>query len=91
MQRKGVKIGFTGFVIALVGAVVGVAGFHFEQRWLAITGFAITVVGVAVGFIGIGYAWITEGRQALAGSVDAARKLRKMISSPNSDKGSGPN
>ena len=76
-QRKGIKIGFTGFVIALMGAAVGVSGFHLEQRWLAVTGFVITAAGVAVGFIGIGHAWITEGRQALAGSVDAASVLSK--------------
>lgn len=76
-QSKGLKIFFVGFLIAGVGALSGFGGFQFNMRWLSIAGFVLVVIGVAVAFIGILYGWITEGRRALTGSVDAAKDLAK--------------
>jgi len=76
---RGLKVGLAGFVIAAVGAVLGFTGFFVEERWLSILGFAITVVGVAIGFAGIVYGWVTEGKRAIAGSVQSARELRDKI------------
>lgn len=76
MQVRGLRIGLAGFVIAVVGAALGFAGFHIEERWLSIAGFVITVVGVIVGFAGIVYGWVTEGRRAITGSVQSAKELR---------------
>ena len=84
-QRKGMKIGLTGFVIAVVGAVAGFAGFEIDQRWLSIIGFVITVAGVAVGFIGIVYGWITEGKQAVTGGLGVAKKLHNKVVKPGTD------
>lgn len=83
-QRRGLKVGLTGFAIALVGAVAGFGGFEIDQRWLSLTGFGITAAGVMVGFIGIVYGWITEGKQAVTGSFKAARELRNKIVAPGS-------
>lgn len=76
---RGLKIGFSGFVIALLGAVTVFFGFEIERRWLSVAGYVIAIVGVAVGFAGIVYGWITEGRQAVTGSLAAAKKLRHKI------------
>ncbi len=78
-QHRGLKIGFIGFVIAFVGAAVGFSGFQIDERWLSLTGFTVTVFGVLIGFVGITYGWITEGKQAIGGSVEAAGELRNKI------------
>lgn len=85
-QRRGLKVGLTGFAIALVGAVAGFGGFEIDQRWLSLTGFGITAAGVIVGFIGIVYGWITEGKQAITGSFEAAKNLRSKIVESKSKK-----
>ena len=79
VQHRGLKIGFIGFVIAFVGAAVGFSGFHIDERWLSLAGFIITVFGVVIGFVGIAYGWITEGKQAIGGSVEAAGELRSKL------------
>ena len=76
-HSKGLKIGVTGFLVAVVGAIFGFGGFQFNVQWLSIIGFAIVGMGVVVGFVGILYGWLTEGRHALSGSVDAAKELTK--------------
>jgi len=79
MQVRGLKLALIGFLIAAIGAAVGFTGFYVEERWLSILGFSITVIGVAVGAIGILYGWMTEGKRAISGSVQAARELRDKI------------
>lgn len=79
MLTKGVKIGFTGFLIAMIGAVLGFGGFQFEERWVAVSGFVLTALGVFVGFVGILHSWITNGKQAISGSVKAAKEVRDTI------------
>jgi VIT1/CCC1 family predicted Fe2+/Mn2+ transporter len=76
---RGLKIGFAGFVIAAIGAALGFAGFFIEERTLSLVGLAITVAGVAVGFVGLIYGWITEGKRAITGSVQASRDLREKF------------
>jgi hypothetical protein len=76
-QYKGLKIGLLGFVIAVVGAIAGFAGFEIGLRWLSIIGFVITGIGVAAGCIGILYGWITEGKQAITGGLGIAKKPHK--------------
>lgn len=76
---RALKVAFAGFVIALIGAVVGFGGFHVGERWLSIAGFAITIFGVAIGFIGIVYGWIMHGKQAITGSAQATTELRDKI------------
>ena len=82
-QHRGLRIGFAGFVIALVGAAAGFSGFEIDQRWLSITGYLITGAGVVVGFIGILYGWITDGPRAVRGGVDAARENRGQAPNKN--------
>lgn len=77
---RGIGIGFTGFVIALVGLIMGLVGFYFEERWISVSGFFVTAIGVLIGFIGIIYGWITEGARAITGSGEAARDLGEKVS-----------
>ena len=76
-RNIGMKIGFGGFVVALIGAVVGFSGYGIGERGLSLIGFVITVLGVCIGFCGIVYGWISEGRKAISGSIEAAKKLSK--------------
>lgn len=78
---RGLRICFAGFVIAAIGAGLGFAGFFIEERMLSLVGLALTVTGVAVGFVGLAYGWITEGKRAITGSVQASRDLQKKFSS----------
>lgn len=78
---RELKIGFAGFVIALVGAVAGFGGFYVEQRWLSVVGFFIVVAGVTIGFVAISYGWyemIREGR-VMSRSLQAAQDMRRNI------------
>jgi hypothetical protein len=81
-QRKGLQIGFTGFAFSLAGVALGLYGFHIDERWMSVAGFVVTGIGVLVGFTGIVYGWITEGKRAIGGSVEAARELRNKIERP---------
>lgn len=78
-QVRGLKIGFTGFVIAAIGAALGFAGFQIDEKALSLAGLVVVVVGVAIGFAGIVYGWVTEGKHAIAGSVQSAKELRDKI------------
>jgi len=76
---RGLRISFVGFSVAVVGIVLGFFGFYLEERSLSILGFLIVVTGVAVGFVGIVYGWVYQGRNAIKGSVKAAKELRSKL------------
>lgn len=76
---RNLKIGFYGFVTAVIGVAIGFCGFAIDTRWLSVIGFGITVVGVSVSFVSIAYGLIAEGRYAITGSVNAARDLSQKI------------
>lgn len=78
-SRRGLKIGFAGFLLALFGALGAFAGFEINERWLSVSGFLVVVAGVAIGFIGIVYSWVTEGKQSIGGSFGAAKKMGDKI------------
>lgn len=94
-QVHGLGIGISGFAIALAGLIVGIVGFQFDMRWVAVGGFFITATGVFVGFAGILYGWLMEGPKATTGSVEAMQNLSAKIASlfvdrdgkPGRDKG----
>lgn len=64
-DARALRIGFVGLVIAVCGALLGVAGWAAGLRLFWVGGFVIGLVGWAVGLIGIGYGWVTGGRQAM--------------------------
>lgn len=76
---RGMRIAFVGFLVALTGVVVGFFGFHIEARWLAVTGFGFTVIGVLIGFAGVLTGWVLDTKGAVAGSTQAAEKLRSRF------------
>lgn len=78
-HRRALKVGVTGFLIAVLGALSGFSGVEFNIKWLSVAGFTMVVIGVVVGFAGILYGWFTEGRHALSSSVDAAKELSKKV------------
>lgn len=88
-SRRGLRIGFAGFVLALIGALGAFVGFEIQERWLSLSGFLVVVSGVAIGFIGIVYSWVTEGKQAVAESFGAAKKLSDKIKGGGGKEGHG--
>jgi len=77
--NRVIQIGFSGFVIALIGIVLGFGGFYLNERWISLIGFPITVLGVIIGFLAVAYGWITFGRKAITESGQAAASLSEKV------------
>jgi hypothetical protein len=67
--NRGLRIWFYGFMVAVVGAVIGVIGWYIDERNVTLTGWAIGLVGVGVGGAGVVLGWLTTGRDAITGGV----------------------
>lgn len=53
----GLRIAFGGFVLGLIGAAGGFAGFQVGARWLAVAGVGVTALAGLVAAAGILWGW----------------------------------
>jgi hypothetical protein len=54
---KPLRLGFLGFVIAVLGAALGFSIDYGPGNPLAYVAFGMVVLGVAIGFIAVGWGW----------------------------------
>jgi hypothetical protein len=76
---RGMRIAFSGFIVALIGVVAGFVGFYVNERWLSMTGFTVTAAGVLIGFAGVVHGWIYNAKRAIKGSTQAADELSSKL------------
>lgn len=90
-SSSGMRIAFFGFVIAVIGVIVGFLIMDTDSRAISLVAFAGTAIGVLVGFIGVVHHWVTEGKEAISGSRSASRELRERVAKFWTKGGSGEN
>lgn len=61
---KPMRLGFLGFVIAVVGVALGFSIDYGPGNPLAFLAFGIVVLGVAVGFIAVAWGWAIFFKEA---------------------------
>jgi len=57
----GVRIGFAGFAIGLLGVGLGFLGDHIDKTWLLLLALVVTTVGFLICAFGIIYGWAILG------------------------------
>jgi hypothetical protein len=88
---RGVRIGFIGFVIALVAVSAGFFGSYVGSRPIQLVAFVATGIGVLIGFIGVAVGWFKDSTTATSGDKQAPDglpgKLKKAPDGQKSVKG----
>lgn len=63
--RRGMRLAFTGFAMAIVGVLMAFSGLYFKVKMISQIGFFICTVGVVFGFSGVCLGWIDIGKALL--------------------------
>jgi hypothetical protein len=80
MHSRPFRLALVGFIAAVIGVGVGFAGWYaISDLAIARLGFVLAVLGVLLGFIGVVWGQVKHGGAAIAGSLEAAKGLRRKF------------